>query len=80
MVERFNRTLCAMLSTLIDENHGNWDTLLPLCSDGTDHETTGMTPYILMLGQETISPLDICFEMPPRKKLKIHFNVLPPIP
>ena len=71
MVERFNRTLCAMLSTLVDDNQGNWDTLLPyvmIAYRSTEHETTGMTPNILMLGRETTTPLDICFEMPPSIK------------
>ena len=73
MVERFNRTLCAMLSTLVDENHDNWDTLLPyvmMAYRSTEHETTGMTPNALMLGRETTTPLDICFEMPPSIKSK----------
>ena len=71
MVERFNRTLCAMLSTLVDENHGNLDTLLPhvmMAYRSAEHETTRMTPNILMLGLETTTPLDICFEMPPSIK------------
>lgn len=34
----------------------------------TEHETTGMSPNMLMLGRETSTPLDICFEMPPSIK------------
>ena len=71
MVERFNRTLCAMLSTFIEENHRNWDTLLPnvmMAYRCTEHETTGMSPNMLMLGRETSTPLDISFEMPPSIK------------
>ena len=34
----------------------------------TEHETTGMTPNMLMLGRETSTPLDICFEIPPAIK------------
>ena len=30
----------------------------------TEHETTGMSPKMLMLGRETAIPLDIVFEMP----------------
>ena len=31
----------------------------------TEHETTGMTPNMLILGRETSTPLDICIEMAP---------------
>ncbi|MCG8045677.1 MAG: DDE-type integrase/transposase/recombinase, partial [Candidatus Thiodiazotropha endolucinida] len=67
MVERFNRTLCTMLSTLVDENQRNWDTLLPfvmMAYRSAAHETVGMSPNALMLGRETSTPLDIQFEMP----------------
>ena len=53
MVERFNRTLCAMLSAFVDENHRNWDKLLPyvmMAYSASEHETTGMSPNRLMLG------------------------------
>ena len=76
MVERFNRTLCAMLSAFVEDNHRNWDTLLPyvmMAYRCTEHETTGMTPNMLMLGRETNTPLDICFEMPPAIKSE-HTN------
>ena len=77
MVERFNRTLCAMLSTFVEENHRNWDSLLPyvmMAYRCTEHETTGMTPNMLMLGRETSTPLDICFEMPPGIKSENRNN------
>ena len=68
MVERFNRTLCTMLSTFVEDNQRNWDTLLPyvmMAYRSTEHETTGMSPNMLMLGRETTIPLDIIYEMPP---------------
>lgn len=67
MVERFNRTLCTMLSTLIGKNQRNWDTLLPyvmMAYRSSAHETVGMSPNVVMLGRETTTPLDIQFEMP----------------
>ena len=67
MVERFNRTLCAMLSSFVNDNHTNWDTMLPyvlMAYRSSDHETTGMSPNMLMLGRETTIPLDILYEMP----------------
>ena len=67
MVERFNRTLASMISMFVDENHSDWDELLPymtMAYRATENETTGMSPNILMLGRETTTPLDIAFEMP----------------
>ena len=67
MVERFNRTLCAMLSSFVNDNHTNWDTMLPyvlMAYRSSDHETNGMSPNMLMLGRETTIPLDILYEMP----------------
>ena len=67
MVERFNRTLCGMLSTLVDENQRKRDTLLPfvmMAYRSAAHETVGMSPNVLMLGREVSTPLDIQFEMP----------------
>ena len=71
MVERFNQTLCAMLSAFVDENHRNWDTLIPyvmMAYRASEHETTGMTPNRLMLGREITTPLEIVYDMPPSIK------------
>ena len=67
MVERFNRTLATMLRAFVNENQRDWDEQLPyvmMAYRSTEHETTGLTPYMLMLGRETATPLDIMFEMP----------------
>ncbi len=67
MVERFNRTLVAMLSAFVNDDHSNWDEQLPyvlMAYRATEHETTGFTPNICMLGRETTCPLDIMYEMP----------------
>ena len=67
MVERFNKTLTAMLSAFINENHTNWDEQLQfvmMAYRSTEHETTGLTPNMCMLGRETTCPLDIMYEMP----------------
>ena len=71
MVERFNQTLCAMLSAFVYENHRNWDTLIPyvmMAYRASEHETTGMTPNRLMLGREITTPLEIVYDMPPSIK------------
>lgn len=71
MVERFNRTLTTMLSGCVNEHHTDWDVHLPyvmMAYRSAQHETTGMTPNMLMLGRETATPLDLMYEMPPQIK------------
>ena len=53
LVERFNRTLLAMLAMFVSQEHDNWDDLLPfmmLAYNTTVHTTTGFTPYRLVFG------------------------------
>ena len=67
MVERFNRTLATMLTAYVDSNHRDWDDQLPyvmMAYRSSEHETTGMSPNILMLGREVSTPLDLMFELP----------------
>ena len=55
LVERFNRTLLAMLAIFVSQEHDNWDHLLPfmmLAYNTTVHTTTGFTPYRLVFGEE----------------------------
>ncbi|XP_053380038.1 uncharacterized protein K02A2.6-like [Mercenaria mercenaria] len=66
MVEKFNRTLCAMLRAYVDENHKNWGDQLPyvmMAYRACEHETTGVSPNKMMLGRETTTPLDLIYEM-----------------
>jgi len=67
MVERFNRTLATMLSAYVQENQRDWDAHLPyvmMAYRSSEHETTGMSPNMLMFGHEVSTPLDLMFEMP----------------
>ncbi len=67
MVERFNKTLATMLSAYVQENQRNWDELIPyvmMAYRSSEHETTGMTPNMLMMGREVSTPLDLLYEMP----------------
>jgi len=71
MVERFNKTLATMLSSFVNDNHTNWDSLIPyvmMAYRSAVHETTAYTPNMLMFGRETSTPLDIQYEMPPAIK------------
>ena len=59
LVERFNRTLLAMLTMFVSQEHDNWDDLLPfmmLAYNTTVHTTTGFTPYRLVFGDECNLP------------------------
>ena len=59
LVERFNRTLLAMLAMFVSQEHDNWDDLLPfmmLAYNTTVHTTTGFTPYRLVFGDECKLP------------------------
>ena len=59
LVERFNRTLLAMLAMFVSQEHNNWDDLLPfmmLAYDTTVHTTTGFSLYRLVFGDECNLP------------------------
>ena len=67
-VERFSRTLIEMLRGKIKEDQKDWDLQLPACMmayRGAVHESTGVTPNLLMLGRELEVPLDAITEAPP---------------
>jgi hypothetical protein len=60
-VERFNKTLCTMLSMFINEHQNNWDELLPYviyAYNTTPHSTTGYSPYQLIYGRVPALPID----------------------
>ena len=55
MVERFNRTLQQMLKAFVRENRDDWDDHLPLLMmayQSSPHESTGMSPNMMMFGEE----------------------------
>ena len=67
LVERFNRTLIAMLSKLCQENKDNWDDHLPyvMCAYWASvHGSTGYIPNRLMLGRETTLHIDLLYPTP----------------
>lgn len=62
MVERFNRTLEAMLSTVVSDNQQDWDLWLPhmtMAYRSSIHESTQETPNVMMLGREMNLPIDL---------------------
>jgi len=61
-VERFNRTLEAMLSKVVNENQRDWDSHLPkvLFAYRTSiHESTGFTPFLVNYGRSAMLPVDV---------------------
>ena len=69
MVERYNRTLLAIVSLMLDpiKNQTDWDEQLPFVGfayRSSRHESTGETPNMMMLGREVRTPVDLVFEGP----------------
>lgn len=67
MIERFHRTLHAMIGKLVDENQKNWDDFLPYVAAAyraSHHDATGFSPNYLMFAKENRAPLDIVYGSP----------------
>ena len=61
-VERFNRTLEAMLAKTVKDNQQDWDRHIPkllLAYRTAIHETTGYTPFHVMFGRSPVLPVEI---------------------
>ena len=70
LVERFNRTLEAMISKYIADHQRNWDEhlqLLMLAYRTSVHNSTGFSPAMLMCAWEPRLPLDLMFGSPPQE-------------
>ena len=66
-VERFNRTLIAMLSKLCADQPRDWDDHLPYTTcayRATIQESTGCSPNMLMLGRDISLPIDLMYPVP----------------
>ena len=75
MIERFNRTVLNMLSTVVSEDEKDWDLHLPtlmLAYRTSPHETTGATPFSLVYGREAALPVDILFNLPTEDGTTVH--------
>ena len=70
MVERFNRTVKAMLSMFVAENQDDWDEHLPyvmMAYRSSQHDATKFTPNMHMLGREVGLPLDVVVGSPEKQ-------------
>ena len=62
MVERFNRTCLMMLSMFVNDQRDNWHELLPFVMHAyrtSVHESTGYSPFRLVMGEECSLPQDV---------------------
>ena len=62
LVERFNKTLKAMLRKLVSKKGKDWDRLLPYVSFvycEVPQSTTGFSPFELLYGREVRGSLDM---------------------
>jgi hypothetical protein len=67
LVERFNRTLQQMLTTLVNDARNDWDEHLPyimMAYRSSVHESTKCTPNMLWLNQEGNYPLEFLVGTP----------------
>ena len=66
-IERFHRTLNAMLGKVISEHQRDWDSYLPFVMAAyraSRHEATGYSPNYLVFARENRAPVDIVMPQP----------------
>ena len=69
LVERFNRTLAAMLTMYCSSKQSTWDQFLPqvmLAYRSSVQSSTGQTPNQMVLGRDVTLPLQACMGLPPQ--------------
>lgn len=66
LVERFNKTLCHMISAFVDqETQDDWDDYIPyvlFAYRTTIHPATGQTPFYMMFLRDARTPADLTFD------------------
>jgi transposase InsO family protein len=66
-IERFHRTMNAMLGKVVAEHQRDWDLWLPsimAAYRASRHDVTGYSANYLMLGRETRAPVDLVYGTP----------------
>ena len=67
-VERVNRTILALLRALVSDIPNKWDEVLPqalFAYNATPHRSTGVSPFMLVHGDEARLPVELIFGSPP---------------
>ena len=68
LTERFNHTLCAMLTHYTNSHQNDWDVYLPyvlLAYRTTPHHTLKETPFYMLYGRNARFPFDSLLPIPP---------------
>ena len=71
LCERFNKTLCDILSKYVNENQNNWDVLIPyalFAYNTAKQDSTNETPFRLVYGRDPILPIDNTLNLPNNNK------------
>ena len=75
LVERFNRTMLAMLASTVEEDPSNWEQhLRKVCMayNTSVHPSTGYAPFYLMFGRLARLPVDIMYGSCPTEPVLPH--------
>ena len=67
LTEKFNSTLCDMLSKFVAQHQRDWDRKLPLLTSAyrsVEQASTKFTPNRLMFGREINQPISLIFPLP----------------
>ena len=77
-LERFHRTLSAIIRVFCDREDPNWDQYLgpaTLAYNTKQHSSTGITPYSGMFGRQCKLPIDLIIPTPDDQKKDINVHV-----
>jgi len=67
-IERFHATMHSLLARWVSDNHRDWDEKLPAVAFAyrtSVHESTGLTPFSMVMGREARIPADLVYGPPP---------------
>ena len=75
LTERFNHTLCTMLTHYTNSSQTDWDEYLPyilLAYRTTPHHTLKQTPFYMLYGRNVRFPFDTLIPQAPRDDLELQ--------
>lgn len=64
LTERFNRTVCSMISKYINEENNNWDEYIDSCVfayNTSKHKSSNVSPYYAVFGRDPVLIPDVVF-------------------
>ena len=74
LTERFNHTLCSMLSMYVSKHQRDWDRFIPFALFAyrtATQESTKETPFYLIYGRDPCLPLDVVLSAPISKYVSV---------